>query len=853
MAADRITIPDIDDTPLPIEERLPEILTALRDRANAVIVAPTGAGKTTLVPLALLDETWTQGRRILLLEPRRLAARAAASRMAARLGEKVGGTVGLRMRLGSRISRNTRLEVVTEGVFTRLILEDPALADVAAVIFDEFHERSLDADFGLALGLDAQAGLRADLRLVVISATLDGARVARLLGDAPVLASEGRAFPVETRHLGRNPGERIEEAVTRLCLRSLAQDQGGLLVFLPGQGEIVRVQALLEERLGQKARDVDILPLHGGLEPERQDRAVAAAPAGRRKLVLSTSIAETSLTLAGIRIVIDSGLSRVPAYEPDVGITRLETVRVSRAAADQRRGRAGRTEPGICYRLWEEAATASLPAFAPPEILNADLSGLMLDCAAWGVADPRRLQFLDPPPRPALTEARKLLVDLEALDAEHRLTDRGRAIRGLPLPPRLARMVLEAARLEAAELGAEIAALIVERGLGGVSVDLVERLEHFARDRSERARSMRSLAGNWAKTARAALRELPGAALEIREPPTPGLLLALAYPERLAKARGRKGEYLLANGRAAGLDPVAPLARSQFLSVAEIAGRAAAARILLAASIEKSKIEAEFATHIELTDALAFDPAARAVRRRRQRRLGALFLDDAPAPVPPDEATALALAKGVAGLGIDKLPWTEELRQRRGRVMFLRRSQASTAENSAEENAGKNSWPDLSDEALAENYASWLAPFLLGKTSLAEIGARDLALALEALLPFGLTRRLEEEAPSHFEAPSGSRLPIEYSEEGASLDVRVQELFGLGEHPRVARGRVPLVLQLLSPAHRPIQITTDLPGFWRGSWAQVRSQMRGRYPKHSWPEDPLSAPATNRAKPRTRR
>ncbi|MBV9568401.1 MAG: ATP-dependent helicase HrpB, partial [Hyphomicrobiales bacterium] len=715
---------------------------------------------------------------------------------------------------------------------------------------DEFHERSLDADFGLALALDAQAGLREDLRLIVMSATLDGARVARLLDNAPVLASEGRTFPVETRHVGRNAGERIEEAVTRLCLRALAQDRGGILVFLPGQGEITRVHALLDERLGPRSRGVDILPLHGGLEPERQDRAVGAVTLGRRKLVLSTSIAETSLTLADIRIVIDSGLARLPAYEPNVGITRLETVRVSRASADQRRGRAGRAEAGICYRLWEEAATASLPPFAPPEILNADLSGLLLDFAAWGVADPTLLQFLDPPPRPALVEARKLLVGLEALDAELRLTDRGRAIRDLPLPPRLARMVLEAAHLGAAELGAEIAAVIVERGLGGISADIVDRLEHFARDRSERARSMRSLATNWAKTAKEALQGLPSAALDIRKAPTPGLLLALAYPERLAKARGQKGEYLLANGRAAALDPADPLARSPFLAIAEIAGRAAAGRILLAAPIEKSELEAEFAKHIEVTDTLAFDSAARAVRRRCQRRLGALLLDDAPAPVSPDEATALALAKGVAGLGIDKLPWTQELRRRRGRLMFLRKAQARAVPEGAGENAGTDLWPDLSDRALAEHAASWLAPFLLGKTSLVEIGAHDLALALEALLPFALARRLEAEAPSHFRSPSGSSLPIEYGEEGASLAVRVQELFGLDEHPRVAGGRVPLVLHLLSPAHRPIQITTDLPGFWRGSWSQVRVQMRGRYPKHSWPEDPLSASPTARAKPR---
>jgi ATP-dependent helicase HrpB len=820
-------------------------LAALRARANAVVVAPPGAGKTTGVPPALLGEPWVARRRVLLLEPRRLAARAAAERMARTLGEEVGETIGLRMRLGSRISRKTRLEVVTEGVFTRLILDDPSLADVAAVIFDEFHERSLDADFGLALALDAQAGLREELRLLIMSATLDGGRVAKLLGDAPVLVSEGRAFAVETRHVGRLAGERIEEAVTRVSLRALQEERGGILVFLPGRGEIAGVKARLEERLGTQARDLDILPLHGGLEPAMQDRAVRASPAGRRKLVLATSIAETSLTLTGIRIVIDCGLARVPAYEPDVGVTRLETVRVSRASADQRRGRAGRTEPGVCYRLWEEAATSSLPPFAAPEILNADLSSLLLDCVAWGVADPTRLAFLDPPPRGALAQAGKLLIELDALDADHRLTDEGRAMRALPLPPRLARMLIDAAQSGAADQGAEIAALIVERGLGGGSTDLVLRLEQFARDRSERARAMRSLAAGWAKSAKAAVNGGPStmsAGASAREPLSPGLLLALAYPERIAKARGRNGEYLLANGRAAALDPADSMARAPFLAVAEIAGRAAAARILLAAPIAKAEIETVFASHVELRDSLTFDEAAGTVRRRRQRRFGALLLDDAPLPVVPDEETALALAKGVAGLGLDRLPWTSELRRWRGRVMFLRKAGKGAADGEA--------WPDLSDGALTDKVGHWLAPFLIGKTALAEIGSGDLRVALEALLPFELGRRLDEEAPTHFDAPSGSRLPIEYGEDGAKLAVRVQEMFGLSEHPRVARGRAALVLHLLSPAHRPIQITTDLPGFWRGSWAEVRSQMRGRYPKHSWPEDPLIAPATSRAKPR---
>jgi ATP-dependent helicase HrpB len=849
---------------LPIDERLPELLDVLRHGENAVLVAPPGAGKTTRVPLALLDEEWVGGRRILLLEPRRLAARAAAERMAKTVGEEVGATIGLRMRLGSKISRKTRIEVVTEGVFTRLILDDPALDGVAAVIFDEYHERSLDADFGLALALDSQSGLREDLRLLAMSATMDGARVAALMRDAAIVASEGRTFPIDTRYMARAVSERVEDAVTRAVLHAVDRERGGVLVFLPGQAEIGRVAAQLEERLAGARAEIDILPLHGGLDIAEQDRAVRNAAAGRRKIVLATAIAETSLTLDDVRIVIDCGMARLPAYEPDTGMTRLETVRVSRASADQRRGRAGRTAPGICYRLWDEAATASLPAFAPPEILNADLSGLLLDCAAWGVGDPSTLAFLDPPPKGALAEARKLLLDLDALDESGGLTGEGRAIRNLPLPPRLARMLIDAASIErrslatrnAGDMGgrkaadassgitqiaAETAAVIVERGLGGMSADLGERLQHFALDRGQRAQAMRSLASGWRRTAQAptgdvdASASIGAAALGAR--PSPGLLLALAFPERIARARGRNGEYLLANGRAAALEPTDPLARSTFLAVGEMTGRAASSRIRLAATITAAEIEAAFAAHFEDREILVFDKAARALRRRRQRRLGAMLLDDAPLPIEPGEEAARVLAEGAASVGIDKLPWSKELQRLRGRIMFLRKARG-------------DAWPDVSEEALAASAGVWLAPYLAGKTSLDEIGEMELRHGLESLLPFELRRQLDAEAPSHFDAPSGSHLPIDYTQEGATLSVRVQELFGLSEHPRIAGGSAPLVLNLLSPAHRPIQITTDLPGFWRGSWKDVRAQLRGRYPKHPWPEDPLSAAATSGAKPR---
>ncbi|WP_336489855.1 ATP-dependent helicase HrpB [Methylobacterium nigriterrae] len=812
--------------PLPIDAVLPDLGAALASGSAAVLVAPPGAGKTTRVPLALLDASWLDGRKLILLEPRRLAARGAAERMARTLGERVGETVGLRVRLGSKVSGRTRVEVVTEGVFTRMILDDPELSGVGAVLFDEFHERSLDADLGLAFALDAQAGLREDLRILVMSATLDGARVARLLGAAPVIASEGRAFPVETRHLERDPNRRIEEAMTDAILRALRSDPGSVLAFLPGQAEIRRVAEALAERVDAAT---EVAPLYGALTQGEQDRAVAPAPPGRRKVVLATSIAETSLTIEGVRIVVDSGLSRVPVYEPGIGLTRLVTARASRASVDQRRGRAGRTEPGLCWRLWSEAATNALEPFTRPEILAADLAGLLLDCAAWGVADPTGLPFLDPPPAPALTEARAMLRDLAAIDGDGRLTPEGRRLRGLPLPPRLARMVVSAAESGQARAAADLAAVLVERGLGGDGVDLAERVERFRRERGGRAGDMRRLAEGWARQAGGA-----GAA----EPAEPGALLALAYPDRVARSRGRDGEFVMANGRAGRLDPASPLARETFLVVADLAGTAAHARILAAAAIAPEAIEALFADRIEAGTQVGYDRSARALRARAVRRLGAVSLGERTLPVPADLASAETLARGIAEAGLDGLPWTPALSQWRDRVRFLRAAEGAE-------------WPDLTDAALAGSAAEWLSPAIVGRTSLAAITADDLAQALHGLLPWTLRARLDAEAPTHIEVPTGSRIPIAY-DAGAEpvLAVRVQELFGLDRHPVVGGGRVPLVLHLLSPAQRPIQITRDLPGFWRGSWAAIRSEMRGRYPRHPWPEDPLSEAPTRRAKPR---
>ena len=818
------------DTPLPIDAALPALKDALAGGNCAVLVAPPGAGKTTRVPLVLLDEAWANDKKILVLEPRRLAARAAAARMAATLEEQVGDTVGLRVRFGSRVTRRTRIEVVTEGIFTRLVIDDPSLEGVAAVLFDEFHERSLDADLGLALARDAQQSLRQDLKLLVMSATLDGARVSALLGNAPVIESEGRAFSVETRYLGRDPRVPIERQVADAATRALRTETGSLLVFLPGAGEIRRTESLLNEQVNDAT--ADIVALYGALDAREQDRAISPAAPGRRKVVLATSIAETSLTIEGIRVVIDSGLSRVPRFEPDVGITRLETVRVSRAAADQRRGRAGRTEPGVCYRLWDKPQTASLEPYTRPEILSADLSSFVLDLAQWGAAGPEKLTFLDPPPRAALTEARTLLAELGAIDDRGRITDEGRKLRALPLPPRLARMVVDAAAEGAGELAAAIAAIVTERGLGGDDVDLRHRLDNFQRDRSRRADDARTMVRRWAETA---------AGRKMNGEHSPGALLALAYPDRVARNRGGvAGSFLLANGRGGNVDPASSLAREQFLAVAELTGAAAASRIVLAAPIGLDKIEARFADRIETEETTTFEVASASLRSRRSRMLGTLVLSEQTLPIAANSDSARLLAEGIARLGIGKLPWSKAQLQFRDRVNFLRKAEG-------------DDWPDLSDAGLADTAEKWLAPFLEGKTAMSQIDADDLGSALDAMVLWNLRKRLDSEAPTHFTAPSGSHVPIDYdAEEGPKLAIRVQELFGLAVHPVIAGGRVPLLIELLSPAHRPVQITRDLPGFWRGSYKDVRADLRGRYPKHPWPDDPLSAQATRRAKPRVR-
>ena len=672
------------DIPLPIDAVLDELAGTLARSNAAVLVAPPGAGKTTRVPLALLDAPWLGGRKIIVLEPRRIAARASAEHMARSLGERAGETVGYRVRFGSKVSRATRIEVVTEGIFSRQILDDPELTGVAAVLFDEFHERSLDADLGLALARDAQTGLREDLRILVMSATLDGARIATMLGDAPVVASEGRAFAVETRYLGRKADVPLERQMADAVAMALRADPGSVLAFLPGAAEIRRTQTLLSERIHDAT--IEIVPLFGALDAAVQDRAIAPAPQGHRKAVLATSIAETSLTIEGVRIVVDSGVARVPRYEPDIGLTRLETVRASRAAVDQRRGRAGRTEPGVCYRLWDEPQTASLAPYTQPEILSADLSSLVLDLAQWGVGDPATLAFLDPPPAPALKEARSLLRELGALDGDGRITAEGNSLRALALPPRLARMIVDSHRLGGGEAAADIAAVLTERGLGGDSVDLDVRLDQFRRDRSQRAGSARSLARRWAAQVAHSPTRSPQGGGERREPSrnkkddtgaaelTTGVMLALAFPDRVARNRGQ-GSFVLANGRGAVVDPASALARAPYIAVAELAGTAAQGRILLAAPIALADIEAHFADRIETADEVSFDRGAMALRARRRRTLQAMTLSEAPLALTPSAETARVLADGLIAAGIEQLPWSKSVKQWRDRVMFLRKAE----------------------------------------------------------------------------------------------------------------------------------------------------------------------------------
>lgn len=812
---------------LPVTEVLTNIGEALAKRRQAVLSAPPGAGKTTLVPLFLLDQPWRSDGKIILLEPRRLAARAAASRMASLLREAVGETVGYRMRLDNRVSAKTRIEVVTEGVFARMVLDDPELSGISTVIFDEFHERSLDGDFGLALALDVQAGLRDDLRILVMSATLDVERVSSLLADAPVIKSLGRSFPIDIRYDDRTGQDRIEDKVARAIAEAHDTESGSILAFLPGQAEITRTLERLEGRFG---KDTHVIPLYGNLPQRKQDAAIRPTEPGQRKIVLATSIAETSITIDGVRVVIDSGLQRLPVFEPSTGMTRLETVKVSRASADQRAGRAGRTEPGIAIRLWHAGQTAALPAFTPPQILASDLSGLALDLAHWGVTDPASLAFLDQPPQTALMEARALLTNLGALDAAMAITPRGRKMRELTIPPRLSAMVIAAHDAGHGNEAAMLAVLLTEQGLGGSDIDLEERLRRFKHEKGERAVAAKGLA-----------RRVASSVGNVREdtvvPVTAGELLLHAYPDRIAFQRGARGRYVMANGRGAELAETERLATEKMLVVADVTGRAAQPRILAAASIRREDVEEHVPGAICTEDQLFFDKASGQVRARRVTRIGAIVLEETPLGKPGGEKAAVALANGIREHGLAILSFSKEAQQLRQRLGFLHRTIGEP-------------WPDTSDESLVARLDEWFTPYQHDARSLQEIKPSGIMDGLLSLVPHAAQRELSKLLPTHFEAPTGQRHAISYDGEDPTITIRVQELFGLKQHPAVAGGKLPLLLELTSPAHRPIQTTRDLPGFWSGSWKDVRADMRGRYPRHPWPEDPASAQPTNRVKPR---
>ena len=799
-------------TSLPVDEALPRLKAVLAEGPAAVLVAPPGAGKTTRVPLALLDAAWLGERKIIMQEPRRLAARAAARRMAATLGEAVGETVGYRVRLDSKVGPRTRIEVVTDGLFLRMLQDDPSLEGVGCVIFDELHERGLETDLSFALVRESQQALREDLRVIAMSATLDPGPVSERLGSAPVVESAGRMFPVDTRYLDREAGGRFEDGVASAVRNALTQESGSVLVFLPGVGEIRRV----EERLQGLAANIDVAPLYGDLSPADQDRAISPSPAGRRKVVLATSIAETSLTIEGVRIVIDGGLMRVPRFSPRSGMTRLETVRVSQASADQRRGRAGRLEPGVCFRLWTEEAQRGLLPFTPPEILDADLAPLALELAAWGVTDASTLPWLTPPPASALATARTLLLYLGAIESGGAITPHGRAMVRLGQHPRLAHLVLKGRELRQGKVAALIAAILGERDfLRERDVDLRHRVDIALNGRAPRLinQSARRL------TSRDARDERP-------DPSMTGALLALAYPDRIGRRRaGTANRYLLSGGRGAALPEGDPLSNEEFLVVADLDGSAQDARVFLAAPITLAEIEDLYGGRI--VDEEIVDWRDGSVVARRRRRFGALVLEDKPINKPDPEKVKAAMLAGLRQRG---LPWTGELQAWRQRIAFLRHVDES--------------WPDLADEALLRSL-DWLEPFVDG-------AARriDFATAVKSLVPWDRQRQVDSLAPTHIEVPSGSRVPIDYANPAEpTLSVRLQEMFGLTDTPRIAN-RVPVTIHLLSPARRPVQVTRDLASFWKSAYRDVKAELKGRYPKHYWPDDPLIAEPTARIKPR---
>jgi ATP-dependent helicase HrpB len=827
---------------LPVEDIVADFLAVLRAGRNAVVQAPPGAGKSTLLPLKLLDQDWLAGKRVLMLEPRRLAARMVAKRLAQNFGQELGRTIGFRVRDEVRVSRETRLEVVTEGILTRLLQDDPELPGVGAILFDEFHERSLQADLGLALALDVQTSLRPDLRLVAMSATLDGQAVSALLGDAPILTSDGRLFPVETRYLPLSGGATMEASMAQAVRQALRENEGDVLAFLPGAGEIRRVERLLNEG----GLSADVLPLYGELSAAEQDRAVSPGGA-RRRVVLATSIAETSLTIEGVRVVVDAGLARRPSFDPRSGMMRLETVKASLASADQRRGRAGRLGPGVAYRLWPEAENRARPAADRPEIESADLASLALDLAQWGVSDPASLRWVNPPPAWNFAQAVALLRELEALDAQGLITDHGKQLARLPVHPRLAHMIVRGKEIGAGVTACRIAALLEERDVlrakpGQRAADIRLRLEALQALDAGRRFSHFELSLNEGAARRALrlasrLMRVGGVKDSDDDSGMAGLLLGFAYPDRIARRRtGDEPRYRLANGRGATLEKADALAGEKFIAIADLDGAGAEGRVYMAGALEEADLRQYFAAHIEARESVGWDEQQQKVLAAKQERLGALVLSEKRLANPSAEAVQAALLQAVRQRGLGSLAFDETVEALRHRVAALRIAYGED-------------WPDLSDAALLARLEEWLLPEKA--MSLNALRQLDHASAIRNLLPWEQQRMLERLAPTHLEVPSGSRVRIDYGDPARPvLAVKLQEMFGLAQTPAIADGRLPLSLHLLSPAGRPLQVTADLAGFWRTSYAEVRKEMRGRYPRHPWPDDPLTAPPTARAKRR---
>jgi ATP-dependent helicase HrpB len=835
-------------TKLPIDDILPELCASLERAPNAVVQAAPGAGKTTRIPLRLLDTPWREGGKIIMLEPRRLAARAAARRMAQTLDEPVGKTVGYRIQLDNKTGPETLIEVVTEGILTRRLQSDPSLEGVAAVIFDEFHERNLQADLGLALCLDCQAGLRENLRILVMSATLDVAPIAELMGDMPIIASAGRTFPVETRYLGKPPVDRFRDtlcpAVSSAVKQVLRDETGSILVFLPGEGEIRRVEKLLNDSLFPG--DVDLLPLYGALPQNQQDQAISPPPSGRRKIVLATAIAETSLTIESIRVVVDGGQSRSPKFDPQSGMTRLFTEPVSLASATQRQGRAGRLEPGICYRLWDKAAEGAFRQFSQPEILDSDLTSLALDLANWGIHDPDTLSWLTPPPKAPLNQGQDLLRLLQAIDDQGRITAHGREMAKLPMHPRLAHMVIKGAKSGWAESACNVAALLTDRdiaqreGRNSEAVDLTVRVSalkgeqtSLSINRNALSRT-RALAKQW--LTRAPKRSHHDHARDLSPDEQVGALVALAYPDRIAERRpGGDPRYRLSNGKGAVLPAEDALRDVPYLAIASVSGAARDARIRIAAPISAATIEQLYENEIWEGETAAWDSQSRSVIARRQRRLNALVLNDSPAKNIPDDQIAGALLDGIRDIGLDCLPWSKEATEWRQRVLCFHQATGDG--------------PDLSDGTLLETLEKWLLPYLAAMSRLQHLKSLDMLAILKSQLDWSTLKTMDKQVPSHLTVPSGSSIRIDYTDLTAPvLPVKLQEMFGATETPAILDGAITLSIHLLSPAGRTLQITRDLQAFWTNTYPQVKAEMKGRYPKHPWPDNPLTAGPTRHTK-----